>query len=276
MRITPLQTGTVSAKIPARVRRSLDPARPPEIIEPERWLEPMPIFAWLVEHPEGLVLIDTGESAAVSEPDYFRGDPVSEQFLRQHFRFEVPADQEVAAQLRALGVDPGDVRWVVLTHLHTDHAGGVGSFPRAEMLVSQREFEAQVRRPRGSNPNRWPAWFAPRLIEYYPPGVGPFEESFPLTRAGDVHVVPCEGHSAGHAGVILLDGARSVFFAGDATETEADLLAGRIPGIARSASEARSTLERIRDFTLQQPTIYLTTHDPEGPARLAAGATVPR
>jgi glyoxylase-like metal-dependent hydrolase (beta-lactamase superfamily II) len=275
MQITPLQTGTVSARIPARVRRSFDGSRPPEIIEPERWMTPMPIFAWLVEHPEGLLVIDTGESPAVNEPDYFHGDPVSEQFLRQNFRFAVAPEEEIGAQLRGLRINPDDVRWVVLTHLHTDHAGGLAAFPRAEILVSQREFEAQVRRPRGSNPKRWPNWFAPTLVEYYPPGIGPFAESYPITAAGDVQMVPCEGHSAGHAGVIVRDGDRTIFFAGDATETEADLLDRRIPGIARSAADARSTLDRIREFASQTPTVYLTTHDPAGPVRLAERQTVP-
>lgn len=269
MRITPIQTGTVSAKIPARVRRSFDSSQPPQIVEPERWLGPFPIFAWLVEHPEGMLLIDTGETSAVNEPDYFQGDPVSEQFLRQNFRFDVESHDEIGAQLRAHGIDPDDIRWVALTHLHTDHAGGVGAFPRAEILVSRREFEKQLQRPRGANPRRWPKWFAPRLVEYYPPGIGPFAESYPITAAGDIQMVPTEGHSPGHAAVIVLDGDRALLFAGDASESQADLLANRIPGVVRSASEARASLARIREFARQTPTIYLPAHDPEGPTRLA-------
>ena len=268
MRITPFQTGTVSAKLPARVRRSFDSSRPPEIVEPARWSEPLPIFTFLVEHSEGLLLIDTGESPSVNEPDFFAGDAVSEQFLRQNFRFEVAPQQEIGAQLRGHGVEPSDVRWVVLTHLHTDHADGIGAFERSEILVSRREFEAQVRRPRGANPGRWPRWFAPRLVEYYPPGVGPFAESYPITATGDVQMVPLEGHSTGHAGVIVWEGEQALLFAGDATENEQDLLEHRIPGIARSAQQARATLERIREFARQTPTIYLPTHDAAGPGRL--------
>jgi len=268
MRITPFQTGTVSAKLPARVRRSFDSSRPPEIIEPARWSDPLPIFTFLVEHPEGLLLIDTGESPAVNEPDFFAGDSVSEQFLRQNFRFEILPEQEIGAQLRDFGVEPRDVRWVVLTHLHTDHADGVGAFERSEILVSRREFEAQVRRPRGANPGRWPRWFSPHLVEYYPPGVGPFAESYAITSAGDVQMVPLEGHSTGHAGVIVWEGEQAILFAGDATENLADLLENRIPGIARSAQEARATLERIREFARLTPTVYLPTHDAAGPARL--------
>lgn len=268
MQITPFQTGAVSAKIPARVRRSFDNSHPPEILEPAYWLPAMPIFAWLIEHPEGLMVVDAGESSAVNQPDYFRGDPISEQFLRQNFRFEVSPEEEIGAQLQRAGFDPREVRWVVLTHLHTDHVGGVGAFPRSEILVSRREFEAQVRRPRGANPNRWPAWFAPTLVEYFPPGIGPFAESYPITAAGDIQMVPCEGHSTGHAGVLVSEGPQTIFLAGDATETEEDLLAMRLPGITRSASEARATLERIRTFVSDTPTVYLPAHDPAGPERL--------
>ncbi|MBL9122231.1 MAG: N-acyl homoserine lactonase family protein [Planctomycetaceae bacterium] len=270
MKITPLLMGSLAARLPPRVRRSFDSSRPPEILEPEPWSEALPIYAFLVEHPEGLIVVDTGQSPDVNQPDYFRGDSVSEQFLRQNFRFDIAPEQEIGAQLEALGVRPRDVRWVVLTHLHTDHADGIGAFPHAEILVSRREFEAQVRRPRGANVRRWPSWFSPRLVEYYPPGVGPFSESYPLTKHEDVQMVPLEGHSTGHAGLIVWDGPQAILFAGDATENQADLLAGRIPGIARSATEARASLERIREFARGTPTIYLPTHDPAGPARLAA------
>jgi glyoxylase-like metal-dependent hydrolase (beta-lactamase superfamily II) len=87
-------------------------------------------------------------------------------------------------------------------------------------------------------------------------------------------MIPLEGHSTGHAGVIVWEGDQAILFAGDATENEADLLEHRIPGIARSAQEARATLERIREFARETPTVYVTTHDTAGPARLAARQVV--
>ena len=50
-------------------------------------------------------------------------------------------EQEVGPQLEALGIHPNDVRWVIMTHLHTDHAGGLHHFPKSEILVMRRAFK---------------------------------------------------------------------------------------------------------------------------------------
>ena len=82
--------------------------------------ETLPVNVFLVEHPAGLCLFDTGQTRARGGPGYH---PRWHPFLRLA-RFELGPDDEIGAQL-----DPGDVRWVVLSHLHTDHVGGVGAFP---------------------------------------------------------------------------------------------------------------------------------------------------
>jgi glyoxylase-like metal-dependent hydrolase (beta-lactamase superfamily II) len=56
-------------------------------------------------------------------------------------RFWVDPDAEIGPRLRALGLPLGEVRWVILTHLHTDHAGGLAHFPDAEILVSRTEYD---------------------------------------------------------------------------------------------------------------------------------------
>ena len=69
-----LQTGTVAVK---RTHRKL--IGPPftrlfSILLDWRYTEPLPIYAWAIEHPEGIIVVDTGEAAAVMEPDYFETD----------------------------------------------------------------------------------------------------------------------------------------------------------------------------------------------------------
>ena len=68
-------------------------------------------------------------------------------------------EQEIGPQLEQLGIGRGDIRHVVLTHLHTDHAGGLHHFPDTEILVGRAEiayasgFLGRLR----SYPNtRWP------------------------------------------------------------------------------------------------------------------------
>ena len=270
MRIHAIQTGTVAVKPRqrdggGRRRRSFI-----RLYSDRRWTEPLPILAWLIEHPEGPILVDTGETARVAEPGYFtRWQP----YFRLGVRESVRADQEVGPQLRRLGFEPADVRRVVLTHFHTDHAGGLPYFESRQIVTSRVAFEEArgfAGRFRGFMPQHWPDGFAPTLVDFEGGAFGPFPQSTPLTEAGDVHLVPTPGHTAGHVSVAVEDGDTVVFLAGDASYTEALMRAGRADGVAPDPAQATATLQRIQRLVAERPTVYLPSHDPESVARLAA------
>ena len=101
------------------------------------WTEALPIYAWAVETPEGVIVVDTGETARTGEPDYF---PRWHPYFRLAVQLDVTPEQEVGPQLLKLGIRPDDVRTVILTHLHTDHAGGLHHFPKSKILVSDEEL----------------------------------------------------------------------------------------------------------------------------------------
>lgn len=268
MRIHVIQTGTVAIK---QVQRSRRPTGNPllNILLDPHWTEPLPIFAFVIEHPEGLIVVDTGETARVAEPGYF-------PWWHPYFRFEarewVQPEEEIGPQMRAMGLDPNDVRWVLLTHLHTDHAGGLAHFPHAEHLLGRREYEndtGALGMLRGFLPNRWPRWFDPTLIDMQPEPLGPFTSSYQVTQAGDVHFVPTPGHTPGHLSVLFTTPEVNYFLAGDASYTQALMLAGQVDGVAPDRLTARQTLERVRAFCQAAPTVYLPAHDPDTPDRLA-------
>ena len=57
--------------------------------------------------------------------------------------------QAVSVQLRALGIEPAEVKVVVMTHLHSDHASGIAEFPESTFVVSQRRVGGgRLERPR--------------------------------------------------------------------------------------------------------------------------------
>jgi glyoxylase-like metal-dependent hydrolase (beta-lactamase superfamily II) len=234
------------------------------------WTEPLPIFAWLIEHPEGLIVIDTGETARVSKPGYF---PAWHPYFRLGVRESVEQSQEIGPRLEELGFSPSDVRWVVMTHLHTDHAGGLAHFAHSEILVSAVEFRTAsgfMGKVRGFLPHRWPEWLAPRLFEFGPEPFGPFPESLALTAAGDVTIVPTAGHTKGHVSLVFEEGDRAIFFAGDASYTEGLMVDQVTDGVAPDQRAARETLSRIREFTRSTATVYLPSHDPDSAERLLA------
>lgn len=232
------------------------------------WTEPLPIYAWVIEHPEGVIVVDTGETARVTEPGYF---PRWHPYYRLGVKEWVEPEQEIGPQLRGIGIGPDDIRWLLMTHLHTDHAGGLGHFPNAEILVSRPEFgnaSGTRGKLRGFLPHRWPEWFSPTLVELESLRYGSFPQSRTVTRAGDVTIVGTAGHTPGHVSVVLEEHDRSILFAGDASYTERLMIDGVADGVSPAVEAARSSLRRIQEFARQRWVVYLPSHDPDSGQRL--------
>jgi N-acyl homoserine lactone hydrolase len=276
MKVHAIQTGTVAVKSRQREGKGRGPARVASTLIDRNWTEPLPILAWLIEHPEGLIVVDTGETSRVADRGYF---PWWQPYFKLGVREWVRPEDEIGAKIRALGLSPDEVRWVIMTHLHTDHAGGLSHFPASEVLVHRPEFEnasGLMGKARGFLPHRWPAGFAPRQFELEPEVLGPFPQSLPVTAAGDVRIVATHGHTRGHVSVVLEEAERSLFFAGDTSYTQGLMVDQAIDGVAPDERAARETLRRIRELARERPLVYLPSHDPEAAARLDARQTVPR
>jgi N-acyl homoserine lactone hydrolase len=270
MNIHAIQTGTVAIKtrqvegVGRGARRQLN------MFLDRQWTDPLPIYAFAIEHPEGVIVVDTGENArAASDPDYF---PRWHPFFRFGLREWVAPEEEIGPQLDRLGIARGDVRWVVMTHMHTDHAGGLHHFPDHEILVSRSDLAlsaGRLGRLRGYPNKHYPSWFDPKAIDLAPTPYGPFPDSLELTAAGDVTIVPLPGHTPGQIGLVLEEDDHVVLFAGDSSYTEDLMLRGVVDGPSPDDAVAQRTHERIRALAAERPTVYLVAHDPETAARLA-------
>ncbi len=97
----------------------------------------VPVPAYLIDHPQGKVLFDTGLHVATqSDPEGRLGA------LARVFSVEFSPGQDLAAQLAAMEVGVGEIRFVVNSHLHFDHAGGNAQVPNATLVVQRREWQA--------------------------------------------------------------------------------------------------------------------------------------
>lgn len=275
MKVYAFTTGTVQITHKWREGHGSYPMRLLQTLFDSQLTEPLPIWCFLIEHPEGLILIDTGIPHDANKPIWF---PPHMRLTQRAAPFQIADEtEEIGPQLLAAGFSPKQVRWVILTHLHQDHEGGLGHFPQAEFLVSQAEWQtSQGYRGRmlGYLNQRWPQNFAPKQIRFVEPD-NIFGGRYTLTQAADVYLVPTPGHSAGHLSVVANFGEHCLFFAGDASYTQGLLLADALDGVSMNAKAVHQTHQNILAFAAQQPTVYLPSHEWDAKRRLEVRESLP-
>src|SRR5204862_5001249 len=108
-----------------------------DMMEGEEGEVTLPIPCYLIEHPKGTVLFDTGMHPELQQ------DPAKRiGRAARIFTFDYTAGEEVSARLEAIDRDPGKVTHIVNSHLHFDHAGGNALIPNATVVIQRREWQA--------------------------------------------------------------------------------------------------------------------------------------
>jgi glyoxylase-like metal-dependent hydrolase (beta-lactamase superfamily II) len=169
----------------------------------------------VAETNQGLLLVDTG----LGLHDYTRPTRMM-RFLMNVLRAERDPNLAIVRQVARMGWRLEDVRHIVLTHLHLDHAGGLPDFPQAQVHVYRREYEAlgyprklleiAYNKPDFEHGPRWKIheilgekWYDFDAIRL--PGIEP-----------EIWLIPLPGHTTGHCGVALQTGTGWIFHCGDA------------------------------------------------------------
>lgn len=184
----------------------------------------------LLETNEGLVLVDTGLGTA----DVERPERLSSAF-RTVVRPTLDPAETALRQVEWLGFRREDVRHVVLTHLDSDHAGGISDFPAAKVHVMDAELQAATIRASPKEKERYrPAQWShgPDWVRYYDER-GERWFGFEAVRQleglpPEILLIPLHGHTRGHVGVAidlgrdgwLLHAGDAYFFHGEIHEAE--------------------------------------------------------
>jgi glyoxylase-like metal-dependent hydrolase (beta-lactamase superfamily II) len=174
------------------------------------------VYCLLVETSAGLVLVDTGFGIK----DYSKPTLKMRFFL---FYMGTPRKNEETAiyQIRALGYQPEDVKHIIQTHMHIDHAGGLADFPWAEVQIYEQEYQSLLK-PRGFMEfayvkDHWR--HGPRWVRHQTPVVDWFGfKAVPIleTAEADFLFILLPGHTRGHCGVAIGKPGNWLLHAGDA------------------------------------------------------------
>lgn len=190
----------------------------------------IPIYAYLVETPSGVLLFDTGVG------------PVHD-VIDALYR---PRRRDLRELVTDVGVALDDVEVIVNCHLHFDHCGGNQFFPRARILVQGVELEAS--RAAGYTVWEWVEFQGARVVRV---------DGEHVVWNG-VWIVPTPGHTAGHQSLVLDVPGGRVVLAGQAAESAAGFEQG-VGGWSPDLTPAGAA--SLRDLKALSPTRVLFAHD---------------
>jgi glyoxylase-like metal-dependent hydrolase (beta-lactamase superfamily II) len=234
---------------------------------------------FVIEHERGLILFDTGMDPAVAtDPEYWP-DPITRWFVDHIFRFDITPDDGLGAKLEAAGHQPSDVTMAILSHLHFDHAGGVGEIPDAELLVAPEAWNQMVH---SAYPHRE---YVPRhrillpgsnwkLIDFEPtedPALAPFTEACDVFGDGSLTILPTPGHMDGSVSLLIRRAdAPPILLIGDLSYAEELLLADKVPATGDKTA-LRESFAKVRALKAHTPELVIVaSHDTTAADKLAA------
>jgi glyoxylase-like metal-dependent hydrolase (beta-lactamase superfamily II) len=264
VKIHAISTGMVSVKTKYRDNSQSGLLAKLDFVVDQKFTEWMPIWVWVVEHPEGIFLIDTGENANVNDADYFRSSGwFANWAYKSLFRFDVKREDEIDIQLQKLGIRPKDLKAVLITHLHLDHTDGIRHFPDTRICVHKNEWK----KPSANLPKLYPTWFKPELIEL-PYQYEEFDQACYLTTSKDFIAIFTPGHTNGHISFLLKTDQGNFLFAGDICDYQEQLLGNHFAPANVSLAKSKDTYRKVKSLAKRSRLVFLPSHDCQSAERL--------
>ena len=189
-----------------------------------------PVPAYLIDHPKGRALFDTGMGVRL------RRD-LADALPANKFGLQWFEGMDIATRLRAIDVDPASIDWVINSHLHLDHCGGNALLPNATVIVQGKELDT-------ARDNAVPGLYETIDYDTGQP-IRTISGEHDLFGDGTVRIVPSYGHTPGHQSALVRLPAGEVLLAGDCCYTERNLDTMVLPRATANPEQGMETFRRL-------------------------------
>ena len=203
---------------------------------------------YLIDTGDEVILVDTGLPAGTPEEV---PDETSAAFTGKDICSYMEA-------FTALGYKPEQVTKILLTHKHSDHSGCINQFPNAKIYVNADELSAAELQ---GIENLVPVCFTDGAYYNFP-------ESQKIVEG--VYFIKAKGHTNGNSLVVAENDDLFYMFQADITYVDEALYENKLSIVFDDLPAARDSLDRVREFVRNHPTVYMGTHTPQGYENLKA------
>lgn len=203
---------------------------------------------YLIDTGNEVILVDTGIPAGTPEE-------VPDENSPAYTGKDICTYMEAFA---ALGYKPEQVTKILLTHRHSDHSGELRSFPNAKIYVNKEELGAEELQ---GLDNIVPVSFTDGAYYNFP-------ECQKIQEG--IYFIKAKGHTRGNSIIIVEMDGLFYMIHGDITYVDEALYENKLSVVYDDLEAARETLDRVREFVRNHPTVYISTHSPQGYENLEA------
>ncbi|CAG2159970.1 N-acyl homoserine lactonase family protein [Cupriavidus numazuensis] len=208
---------------------------------------------WLIRHGSDWLLWDTGV------PESAFNDPKGWSTLPKLIVYHL--DKTLTDQLAEIGLKPGDIGRVAVSHTHGDHIGNVNLFPNAAVLMQRAEY-SWIHSPNGSNENVNQLMALARKLLGTPKNLQLVDGDTDVYGDGSVVLISTPGHTPGSQALLVhLKNSGFVILSGDVVHLEGNFERSIVPSLNTNNQESVASMNKIRKLIETYKAKLFINHD---------------
>ena len=196
----------------------------------------LPIPSFLIEHPKGHALFDTGMHPQLRTD---AGSRISERLMKMFDFTKFGPKDDIKSKLESIDRDPGKIDFIITSHLHFDHAGGNEFVPNATVIVQRREWEV------GMSPDGESKFGFYKVDFDKGHKVKQVEGEYDVFGDGSVVCIPTYGHTPGHQSLRVRTEKGEIVLTGDSCYFCRTLRERRLPVRVFNREQMLDSLDRL-------------------------------